>query len=204
MDRMIVAFAGQEARRRMLHLLRRCGYDPACCRASGAEAIRAASQLGNAAVICGFRLPDMTADELAENLSGIAPVLAVSSAANLALCRGRNLRKLSVPASLDEFRAALESLRGPSLRKPAVRSEEERRLIQQAKALLMEQDHLSEEEAHRLLQKRSMDAGQRLAEMACSFLREKSRQTELTGGGSRTAAALAGPGESGEAPPGAE
>jgi len=173
MVRIVAAFAGEEARRRMLRLLRRCGYDPACCRASGAEAIRAAAQLGNAAVVCGFRLPDMTADELAENLSGIAPVLVVSSAANLALCRGKNLRKLSAPASLDEFRAALEGLRKPNLRSPAVRSEEERRLIQQAKALLMEQDHLSEGEAHRLLQKRSMDAGQPLAESARLLLSGK-------------------------------
>ncbi len=170
MDRMIVAFAGQEARRRTLHLLRRCGYDPACCRASGAEAIRAASQLGNAAVVCGFRLPDMTAGELAENLSGVAPVLAVSSPANLALCQGGNLYKLPVPASLDEFRAALELLCRSG--RPAVRSEADRRLIQQAKALLMEQRRLSEEEAHRLLQKRSMDAGQSLAETARAALRE--------------------------------
>jgi len=170
MVRIVVAFAGEEARRRMLRLLRGLGYDPACCRSSGAETIRAASTLGNAAVVCGFRLPDMTADELAENLSGTAPVLVVSSAANLSLCEGGNLFKLSVPASLDELRAALEAL--PSPRRPAVRSEADRRLIRQAKALLMEQRRLSEEEAHRLLQKRSMDAGQSLAEAARAALRE--------------------------------
>jgi response regulator NasT len=52
------------------------------------------------------------------------------------------------------------------------RSEEEKHLIDMAKKGLMERHHISEEEAHRLLQKRSMDNGTRMAQSARLLLEE--------------------------------
>jgi response regulator NasT len=49
---------------------------------------------------------------------------------------------------------------------PKARSEEERQLLRQAKGVLMERNGLSEEEAHRYIQKRSMDNGTGLVETA--------------------------------------
>ena len=46
------------------------------------------------------------------------------------------------------------------------RSSGERRTIEQAKALLMERNGMSEEEAHRYLQKTSMENGTNMAETA--------------------------------------
>ena len=51
-------------------------------------------------------------------------------------------------------------------RKPRVRSWQEENYIRNAKLLLMERNHLSEEEAHRYLQKCSMDTGTNLVETA--------------------------------------
>lgn len=46
------------------------------------------------------------------------------------------------------------------------RSEEERALISRAKELLMTRNHMTEEEAHRYIQKCSMDSGTNLVETA--------------------------------------
>ena len=46
------------------------------------------------------------------------------------------------------------------------RSAEEKETINQAKALLMERNHMSEEEAHRYLQKNSMETGTNMLETA--------------------------------------
>ena len=46
------------------------------------------------------------------------------------------------------------------------RSSEERRLIDEAKALLMERNNMTESEAHRYIQKCSMDSGTNLVETA--------------------------------------
>ena len=84
MDRIVVAFANEEAQRRILRLLASDGWEPAACCASGAEAIRTVRKLGSAIVICGFKFRDMTATDLAADLRGTAVLLAVSSAVKYA------------------------------------------------------------------------------------------------------------------------
>ena len=49
---------------------------------------------------------------------------------------------------------------------PVERSEEQRRLIDQAKLILMERNHMTESEAHRYIQKTSMDSGTNIVETA--------------------------------------
>lgn len=53
---------------------------------------------------------------------------------------------------------------------PRQRSEEDRQTIEQAKALLMDRNKFSEEEAHRYIQKRSMENGTGLVEVAQMIL----------------------------------
>ena len=55
------------------------------------------------------------------------------------------------------------------------RSEAEQKLVDEAKAILMERNNLSEEEAHRYIQKCSMDSGTNLvetAQMVLSMMKE--------------------------------
>ena len=170
MDRIVVAFANEEAQRRILRLLASNGWEPAACCASGAEAIRTARKLGSAIIICGFKFRDMTATDLAADLRGTAVLLVVSSAVNLDMCEGENLYKLATPAARSDFFATLDMLRRFEEKNlhhpPPKRKEEEQKLIRTAKELLMDVNRMTEAEAHRFLQKRSMDSGMKLAEMA--------------------------------------
>ena len=105
-------------------------------------------------------------------LKGIAPVLVISSPGNLELCGDRNLIKLAVPSSRAEFFASLDLAQGvlaggaPAPRLHIQRSAEEERLICRAKAVLMDRSGMSEEQAHRYLQKKSMNSGARLTQTA--------------------------------------
>lgn len=170
MARLVVAFASDEAQRRVLRLLSSGGWDCSACCTSGAEVIRTVRKLGSAIVICGFKLRDMTAGDLAADLRGCAVLLVLSSAANLDLCGGDNLYKLPTPAARADFFATLDMLRQfeeKHLRHPPPRRrEEEQKLIRSAKELLMDVNRMTEAEAHRFLQKRSMDCGMKLFEMA--------------------------------------
>ena len=168
MDRIVAAFAHEEAQRRILRLLENGGYAVAGCFFSGADVIRAVHKLEGAAVVCSFRLRDMTAAELAENLGPDTGILVIASAANLDLCQGENLYKLPIPASRADLYASLDTLlrqRQRSRPGPA-RQEEAQKLIRRAKELLMDVNRMSESEAHRFLQKRSMDTGLRLEQTA--------------------------------------
>ncbi|WP_298024202.1 ANTAR domain-containing response regulator [uncultured Dysosmobacter sp.] len=170
MDRMVVAFANEEAQRRILRLVEAHGYSPAACCTAGAEVIRTVRKLGSAIVVCGFKLRDMTAGDLAADLHGTAVLLVVSSAANLDFCEGENLHKLATPISRSDFFATLDLLRQFEEKHlhhpPPKRREAEQALIRRAKELLMDVNRMTESEAHRFLQKRSMDAGLKMAETA--------------------------------------
>ncbi len=174
MERIIVAFSSEEAQKRVARLLASEGWEAAALCASGAEVMRAVGKLGSAAVICGFHLRDMTAGTLAADLRGRAALMVMAKGACLELCGGENLYKLPTPASRGDFFAALNVLlefESSRLRRPASqRREEEQRIIRRAKELLMDVNRMSEEEAHRFLQKRSMDSGIRLAEVAQSVV----------------------------------
>ena len=112
----------------------------------------------------------MTADTLAAELRGTAVLLVIARASYLDLCGGENLYKLPLPASHAEFMASLRLLldfESTHLCHPiSGRGEEAQRLIRKAKELLMDVNRMSEEEAHRFLQRRAMDGGIKLAEAA--------------------------------------
>ena len=170
LTRIVAAFTGEEMRRKTLCLLALEGLETAAVCTTGAEVIRTVRQMGSAAVICGFRFQDMTADAMAADLRGLAAVMVVAKASYLDLCGGENLFKLPVPASRAEFAATLGLLldfEKAHLRHPVSRRrEEDQNLIRRAKELLMDVNRMTEEEAHRFLQKRSMERGVRMAESA--------------------------------------
>ena len=174
MDRVLVAFSNEESQRRIGRLLESCGLLPVCGFFSGADVIRAVHQAGGGLVVCGFKLRDMTAGELAASLQGRGAVLVIAPAVYLELCEGENLFKLTTPLSRSEFTATLELLQQFTPRQPrhppSRRNENERQLIDRAKTLLMEVNRMSEAEAHRFLQKRSMDTGSKLTETAQAII----------------------------------
>lgn len=172
MERIVAAFSGDEMRARVVRLLRSRGHTVSCACAAGAEAIRAVRRMGGGLVICGFRLPDMAVEELADKLGDQALVLVVAKPEKLALCTRGSLYKLPTPATPAAFHEKVDFLlsleAGQS--RPPTRSEDERAIIGRAKALLMEDGTMNEAEAHRYLQKRSMDAGSRLVDTAKAIL----------------------------------
>ena len=80
---------------------------------------------------------------------------------------------LAMPLKVHELVQTLEMISCSISRKkkkmreaPKKRSEEDQKLITRAKGLLMERNNMTEEEAHRYIQKRSMDNGTGLVETA--------------------------------------
>ena len=68
--------------------------------------------------------------------------------------------------TVDMMAQAIERRRRRGRQRPKERSAEEEGLIKEAKELLMNRNHMTEEEAHRYLQKCSMDSGTNLVEEA--------------------------------------
>ncbi|WP_409968000.1 ANTAR domain-containing protein [Bengtsoniella intestinalis] len=174
MNRIVVAFTTPEAQLKMSKLLESGGSRVAGQFATGAEVIRAIRKQGSGIVICGFKLKDMTANDLAQRLLGSAVVLCVSAPLNLTYCQGENIFRLPTPVVRGDFHASvniLHQLESQTLRHATPRrGDADKQTISSAKERLMESLGMSEEEAHRYLQKTSMDAGRPLVETAKSVL----------------------------------
>ena len=104
-------------------------------------------------------------------------MLLVASPANCSDRNVENLVCLATPLKVNELLQTVEMMEYTLMRKrkrakakPKGRSGEEQALLQEAKALLMERNNLSEDEAHRYIQKRSMDNGTGLVETAQMIL----------------------------------
>lgn len=88
-----------------------------------------------------------------------------------------NVVALSMPVKAGDFISTIgmmisekEQRRRQKRNTPSIRSEKEKALIDHAKALLMDRNHMSEADAHRYLQKRSMNNGTGIVETAQMIL----------------------------------
>ncbi len=171
----IIAFPGQETVRAVKKILLQSGYRVEISCVTGAQVLQSIDGLGRGIVICGYRFADMMYEELYDYLPDGFSMLLVASPAN---CKERgveNLVCLSTPLKANELLATLQMMEYSFTRrkKKAQKKEytkEEKTQIIRAKSLLMERNNLSEDEAHRYLQKRSMDNGINLVETAQMIL----------------------------------
>lgn len=140
---------------------------------SGAQALAQAESLGSGILVCGYRLTDMICLTLHEDLPRGFSMLVVSSPGRWDSQIPEDVVCLPLPLKVHDLVATLEMMiqaqtrkRKRERQKPKQRSAEERELLDQAKKLLMERNGMSEEEAHRYIQKCSMDSGTNLIETA--------------------------------------
>lgn len=148
------------------------------CR-SGAEVLSFASIRPDAVVVCG-KIPDMTAAALADTLPcGFDVVWLVPSGAAQSGFQS-NLIALQMPINRKELLDTVRILAGAQSERidpRKARSTEEIATLRSAKAVLMARQHLSEREAHKLLQRRAMDAGLKLVQAAQMILTEETRNS---------------------------
>ena len=173
MASIVVVFPKIEDAKNIRNLLVRNGYTVAAVCTSGAQALGAADRLGAGVMVCGYKYPDMIYTELYGNLPASFGMLLVASSRVIGEGVTEGVVSVTMPLRLNELLGSLDMVLGQLERRrkkrraaPLQRSEKERRVILDAKALLMDRNRMTEEEAHRYLQKTSMDSGTNLVETA--------------------------------------
>lgn len=154
--------------------MNRHGYDDILACNSASQVISAANESDGGIVLCGYRLPDMHYTELYGYLPREFLMLLVASPARLQECSIGNIMCLAMPVHSHELVSTIETMwmelarpgKKPGKPRPKKRTVQEQKTIDDAKALLMERNHLSESEAHKYIQKLSMDSGNNLVETA--------------------------------------
>lgn len=173
MTNIIVAFSKAEDAKSIKNVLTRNGFQVIAVCTSGAQTLNCVDGLNNGIVVCGYRLADMIYEELHDCLPQGFDMLLVSSPNRLSGSMPMDMVCLPMPLKVQDLVDTVEMMVQAQVRRkkkmkaqPKSRSREDQELLDKAKALLMERNNMTEEEAHRYIQKCSMDSGTNLVETA--------------------------------------
>lgn len=174
MTGIIVAFPKAENARKIQALLIRSGFRVLSVCITGAQVMAAVDELTDGVVVSGYKFPDMMYNELRDELPSGFDMMLVAGRDSLQEVAGRDgivcvempIKAGDLVDTLSMMVEAAERRRKKRKSAPKVRSREEQDIIAEAKAILIERNNMTEEEAHRYLQKTSMDTGTGIVEAA--------------------------------------
>ncbi|MDO5417842.1 MAG: ANTAR domain-containing protein [Lachnospiraceae bacterium] len=178
MTNIVVAFSRLEDAKSIKNILMRSGFQVVAVCTSGSQVLSACEDIGCGVLVCGHRFADMMHEELRECLPGSVEILLLSSPNLWTGQAPKGIVRLPMPLKVQDLLQTLDVLiqtqarqRRRMRRHPRERNEEEQLQIMSAKTLLMEQNHMTESEAHRYLQKCSMNSGTNMTETAQMVMR---------------------------------
>ena len=178
MTGLIVVFPNKDNATNIRNLLARGGMDVIGVCTTGAQAMHYADTVDDGIVVCGYRMKDMMYTQLREYLPESFEMLLVASQDKWSSGDVEGIVGLSTPIKvydlLNTVNMMLQSM-DRRRKKLKNRDPKQQETIRKAKELLMTRNNMSEEEAHRYLQKSSMDSGTNMvetAEMVLSIMAE--------------------------------
>ncbi|WP_318708474.1 ANTAR domain-containing response regulator [Candidatus Acetatifactor stercoripullorum] len=173
MTNIIVVLPKLEDAKGLKNILVRNGFQVTGVCTTGAQAISQADGLHDGIVICSYKMMDMVYDQLHECLPGGFEMLLLASQRLVNECYGNDIVCLSMPLKVNDLidtvnmiTEGIERRRRRLRKQPRARTAGQEAVIKEAKELLMARNHMTEEEAHRYLQRCSMDSGTNVVETA--------------------------------------
>lgn len=173
MGNIIVAFPKLEDAKSIKNLLVRHGFSVNFICTTGSQVLECIDGLGDGIIICGYKFPDMVYHHLHEELPKEFEMLLVASNK---VIRGRedpSVISVAMPLKVQELLQTVAFMDERLTRRrkrrrqtPRSRDPMQQAVIAKAKQILMEHNNFTEEEAHRYVQKCSMDSGNSMVETA--------------------------------------
>lgn len=177
MSSVIVVFPKRETSANIRNILVRDGIDVSGICTTGAQVLQFADNFDDGIIICGYKMQDMLYSELREWLPESFEMLLVASPDKWSQGLVKGVIGLPMPVKVYDLLNTVEMMMQTMQKRRRKRREaaknrnlEQKALIEQAKAVLMERNKMTEEEAHRYLQKSSMDSGTNMLETAQMIL----------------------------------
>ena len=178
----IVVFPKKENAINIRNLLVRKGVNVTGVATTGAQAMHYAVTVDEGIVVCGYKLKDMMYTDLREYLPESFDMLLVASQDKWSDGLAQGVMGLSMPIKVYDLMNTIEMMltdidRRRRKRKKQLKNRDpkQQETVRKAKELLMARNNMTEEEAHRYLQKSSMDSGTNMvetAEMVLSIMSE--------------------------------
>jgi len=180
MKSVIIAFSNPLLTNWMTSALNRGGYTiEYSCKTAG-EVARVADFCTSPVVVSGFQFTDMTAEDLVDLLEDRLTMVTVLLPHQRDLIERKDMITLPYPLTSGELLQAIRQAEKSAAKqavitgapvkdtgfRPMERPAEEKLVIIKAKAILIDKFQMTESQAHRFLQKSSMDRGLKLMDAA--------------------------------------
>jgi AmiR/NasT family two-component response regulator len=178
MSSILIANSNADYAKKIAAVLRSGGLNISGVCTSGSFVIDFANRhYGGGVVVCSTRLTDMTAASLPAIVGSNYDFLFIIQSKQSDFLRALPCARLIQPISRMELLSSVNMLLNISdyssltiKKKLQSVNFEEQQIVKEAKALLEERNHFTEEQAHRFIQKKSMDTGKKMAEIAMIIL----------------------------------
>ena len=179
--RIVIALSNIETTNKLKSLLTQEGYDIISLCTSGNELIRLVLQYSPDLVLVGYKFKDMSLLDVYETLYDATSFLAIVNEPYRSYieedtdiyCIGTKISNVLLTNAIDLIFQSKRRIK--KLKDQVEKLEntlEERKLVEKAKGLLMQNSGLTEHEAFRYMQKISMDSGKKMRDIASLLLSE--------------------------------
>ena len=163
----VIALPKIDDAKKIRTILNRHGFSVAAVCSTASTALASMSELDGGILICGYKLTDRYYRDVLEDIPSYFEMLLLASEAPTSVLTVEMPMKVSdLVNTVDMMLSQIERRLKKEKKKPKTRSWKEQNYISNAKFLLMERNHLSEEDAYRYIQKCSMDSGTNMVETA--------------------------------------
>lgn len=170
----VIAMPKIEDGNKLAGLLTKHGYQPDLVCSLASEVLSESSRRDNGVIICCGRLKDMSFIEMKECLPKTFDMIILTKNINMDEIP-EDAIKLEMPFQVRNLISTIETSFSKYYKKHRSasyggRSSSEKSDIEKAKAILMERNGMTEPEAHRYIQKNSMDSSRSMAEVAAMII----------------------------------
>ena len=173
MVNVIVLFPKSSDAKNIRNVLMRSGIEVTAVCTSGSQVIHRIGDLDEGLLVCGYKYSDMMYDELREYLPKDFAMLVVTSRTHLEELNISGVPCLPMPikvyALVEKVQGMLAEIvleKTRRRKKLRERTPEQKALIEEAKSIIMQNNGMTEAEAHSYLQKYSMDSGMNMVNTA--------------------------------------
>ena len=172
MNKIILAFINDAVAQKIKKMLEIGGYNVYTNCHSVSEILRYNQEIDISLIIMGYKLTDGTVLDIYEELHEEVKIISMLKPEQIENLDNDEICVLPLPTNRILLCEAIEKniLSYYIKNKPAAKNDDDRAIIEQAKMKLIKENMMTEPQAHRFIQKRSMDTGSRMVDTARHIL----------------------------------
>ncbi|MCD7904472.1 MAG: ANTAR domain-containing protein [Clostridiales bacterium] len=169
-NNIFVAFASEKVAGKVAAMLKTGGLYPSVICHMGSTLLARLNQYDEGVIVCGTRFKDTVLFDVMDFIPDYFHIVTVGTMDVLDDLPNNRVFKLTIPLNRTDLIYSVSMLLNLNNHRALIhnqfRSEDEEMIIQQAKGILIHKYHMTEEQAHRYMQTKSMNTGKKMINIA--------------------------------------